>query len=218
MKTTRLITLLVGLATIVLISADASAYYHPTMGRFMQRDPGPGASMRLGTAGPAVVGGFVPRDPANQYADGMSLYQYVASNPVSLKDPFGLYSSKCPDLQEKCNAWFSCGVENAKLGKRLADHAADEAKKRYSGIHNGKADAWRHCYWSCLMRRQLGEKCTRGILKGHEDCGDRDGQPAWERKMDEHNNSIGLAMAIRLGSCSSGCAKALDSGLLKGIW
>ncbi len=45
--------------------------YQPTLGRWMQRDPGPGA--------------------ASQYADGMNLYQYVGSNPVSFLDPLGLW-------------------------------------------------------------------------------------------------------------------------------
>jgi hypothetical protein len=62
------------------------------MGRFMQRDPGLGASMRLGTAGPAVVAGFVLRDLLSQYADGMNLYQYARGNPLRYNDPSGLYA------------------------------------------------------------------------------------------------------------------------------
>ena len=57
--------------------------YHPTMGRFMQRDPGASSPARVGTVGPAVGGGFVPRD---QYADGMHLYQYVRSCPTRFVD------------------------------------------------------------------------------------------------------------------------------------
>jgi len=93
MKTTRLVAVLVGLAAIALFAADASAMYHPTMGRFMQRDPGGGAGSpaRVGTAGPAVGGGFISRD---QYADGMNLYQYVGSNPAKYADPLGLWKIK----------------------------------------------------------------------------------------------------------------------------
>jgi len=91
MKMTRLIAVLVGLAAVALFAADASAMYHPTMGRFMQRDPGPsaGSPTRIGAAGPAVGGGFIPRD---QYADGMNLYQYVQSSPSSRLDPYGLWT------------------------------------------------------------------------------------------------------------------------------
>jgi len=63
MRTTRLIAVLVGLAAIAMVTADASAYYHPGMGRFMSRDPGAGSAMRIGAGGSAVGGGFAPRDP-----------------------------------------------------------------------------------------------------------------------------------------------------------
>ncbi len=86
MRRTHLIAVLAGLAAIGLITADAAAVYHPTMGRFLQRDPGPGgvSPARIGSAGPAVGSGFIPRDPtgSRQYADGMNLYQYVGSDPV----------------------------------------------------------------------------------------------------------------------------------------
>jgi len=66
------------------IASPAQAMYHPGMGRFMQRDPGPGGMFgsmpsRIGRA-----------SIADQYADGMNLYQYVGSNPVNRVDPLGL--------------------------------------------------------------------------------------------------------------------------------
>jgi len=64
MKTTHLVAILVSCAAVALLAADASAMYHPTMGRFMQRDP---------------IG----------YADEMNLYEYVRSGPLSGSDPFG---------------------------------------------------------------------------------------------------------------------------------
>lgn len=92
MKRTHLIAVLVGVVALGILAADASAMYNPNLGQFMQRDPGAGSANRVGTAGPAVAGGFIPRDPTgtNQYADGMSLYQYVRSNPITGLDPQGL--------------------------------------------------------------------------------------------------------------------------------
>ena len=90
MKQTHLIAALVGIIAIGIVAADASAYYHPTMGRFLSRDPGAGSAKRVGTGGPAVAGGFIPMD---QYADGMNLYQYVGSNPTNYIDPTGLWKS-----------------------------------------------------------------------------------------------------------------------------
>ena len=93
MRSNYLFAILVGFAAVAILAADASAMYHPTMGRFMQRDPGPGgmsAEPRVGTAGPATGGGFLPRDPARQYRDGMDLYEYVRSQPLYGIDPSGL--------------------------------------------------------------------------------------------------------------------------------
>jgi len=102
MKRTHLIAVLIGLVVMGIFTADAAAMYHPTLGRFMQRDSGAGGAMRIGAGGAmrigaggaAPVGRFIPRDPTgtNQYADGMNLYQYVRSNPVVLVDPQGLWS------------------------------------------------------------------------------------------------------------------------------
>ncbi|MBE3096937.1 MAG: hypothetical protein IMZ44_07375 [Planctomycetes bacterium] len=53
-------------ALLVLCAATAaSAMYHPTLGRFVQRDP-------------------------IEYADGMSLYEYVGSMPLGSRDPLGM--------------------------------------------------------------------------------------------------------------------------------
>jgi len=49
--------------------------YHPTVGRWIERDPGPDSA-------PA---------PTREYADGMNLYQYVGSNPVLYVDPSGMW-------------------------------------------------------------------------------------------------------------------------------
>ncbi|MBL7222012.1 MAG: hypothetical protein ISS69_18030 [Phycisphaerae bacterium] len=106
MKRTRLIAILVAMTTIATVAADASAYYHPTIGRFISRDPGPGDSPHPGTSAPAPNTHFPPRDPTgtNQYADGMNLYEYVRSDPVNRVDPTGLWSDKYHDDMTK-HAW-----------------------------------------------------------------------------------------------------------------
>ena len=92
MKRTHLTAVVVCLAVVAIITTNASAMYNPRMGTFLQRDPGPGAGgpARPGAGGPSVGGGFVPRD---QYADGMSLYQYVRSAPPNYVDWNGAQAS-----------------------------------------------------------------------------------------------------------------------------
>jgi hypothetical protein len=88
MKLRTFVILAAALLFSSIAAESANAMYHPGMGRFMQRDPGPGSitgSMpsRVGSAG-----------SADQYADGMNLYQYVRSMPTTLVDPMGLAAYK----------------------------------------------------------------------------------------------------------------------------
>ena len=54
---------LLALATMLVPFAEAR-YYHPTLGRFINRDP-------------------------NEYVDGLNLYNYTGNNPILLTDPMG---------------------------------------------------------------------------------------------------------------------------------
>ena len=89
MTKAHLITALVGLAAVVMVTADAAAMYNPKTGRFLQRDPGPdshtpaaidsqpayanarfmehdsppGGFIPFQIVRPAVEGEFAPRDP-----------------------------------------------------------------------------------------------------------------------------------------------------------
>ena len=105
MRYTKVIAILAVLTGIAVFAAEASAMYHPGMGRFMQRDPGPDGMMgatRVGTMRPADGGrSFLVRDPVGtesapdrtgvrgQYSDGMNLYELVRGNPVIYRDPHG---------------------------------------------------------------------------------------------------------------------------------
>jgi len=90
-----LCAVLAGTFGVFLLAEYASAYYHPSLGRWISRDPGTGgeAATRVGATGPAVGGGFLPRD---QYTDGMNLYQYVASAPTRYGDPSGEQAQDLP--------------------------------------------------------------------------------------------------------------------------
>ena len=91
-KQTHLIAASLGLLAVFIFAADASAYYHPTLGRFMSRDPGSEVPTHVATGGISPGGRFVERDP---YEDGMSLHQYERGNPVHWQDPSGLKILVC---------------------------------------------------------------------------------------------------------------------------
>lgn len=91
MKRTVLVSILVGFAAIGAASQDAFArnrMYHPTLGRWMQRDP---AAMPQSPSMARNVSGtqFTQRDPTAQHPDGPNLYQYVRSRPTIGLDPSG---------------------------------------------------------------------------------------------------------------------------------
>jgi hypothetical protein len=77
--------------TTLLIGALAIAVIATATPAFAMRDPGPGgmAMYNYGPQPPRIGQAGLN----NQYADGMSLYQYVRSNPCSHTDPHGLLSS-----------------------------------------------------------------------------------------------------------------------------
>lgn len=62
-------------ATVMLFAADAFGYYHPTLGRWVQRD-------------------------STDYADGMSTYQYGRSMPPMVLDPSGDASLQWTEWQD----------------------------------------------------------------------------------------------------------------------
>ncbi len=110
----RTLSIVAAFALLTVVTSSAQAMYHTGMGRFMQRDPGPGgigstarvgsagrmgAASRIGSAGAVTAGGgFIQRDPIRQYADGMNLYQYVRSDPVIGLDPSGTFTYPGPIL------------------------------------------------------------------------------------------------------------------------
>ncbi|MER6395364.1 cell wall-binding repeat-containing protein [Kitasatospora sp. NPDC001603] len=74
---------------------------------------------------------------------------------------------------------------------KASDHAtvAENAAKRdfADSLHNGKGDAFRHCYWNARMAIDMGVNTAKGFGDRHEDG---DG-PENEKRMDLYNNAEG---------------------------
>lgn len=180
MKRTHLLAILVSLTVITILTVDASAYYHPTMGRFISRDPGPGGSTRVGTAGPATGSRFIPRDPTgtNQYADGMSLYLYAQGTPTNFRDPKGLAVDPGIDCKLYYMGKFrKAPDEGQELGKRAK-------KPMHAWLAEGDPMAKKKAVWDfgpdkAWMDQKFGKgkwtpmTCTWGtICEGQKDYGD----------------------------------------------
>lgn len=108
---------------------------------------------------------------------------------------------------EKWDAFWDAGPIDAYRAKQLADEALAAAQAKAAsfpdgnkGLHNGSADAWRHCYWNCRMTEVIGEEDASEIAANHEKYG---GNATAERMMDTWNNEEGR-------SCSGDCDKCCE--------
>lgn len=103
------------------------------------------------------------------------------------------------------------------LCKAMFDHsnAATSAAQSSGlpGAHNGRQDAFRHCYWSARMRIGHGFDKAKEFGDRHEQS---NGQPATEKDMDLKNNSIGRGVgAGRSNSTAkSECLRLAKAGSL----
>ncbi|WP_425471211.1 DUF6973 domain-containing protein [Xylanimonas allomyrinae] len=82
------------------------------------------------------------------------------------------------------------------------------------GLHNGKGDAYRHCYWNALMTIGIGESAAEKIASNHEALG---GGPKKEKDMDLANNKTGRATGKELktkAASSKRCSALAKQGKL----
>lgn len=102
--------------------------------------------------------------------------------------------------------------------QEIRDKASIEASRLFprEGQHNGEGDAFRHCFASALLARDLGAQNARTFTNAHEAYS---ANPPRERAMDLHNNGVG----IRIGTNREGtsdpaisrlCMAAFDAGEL----
>jgi RHS repeat-associated protein len=164
-----------------------------------------------------VLGRFISRDPVEYSNDIFSLFRYVFNNSMYLRDPLGL-GCKCG---ETFTAIMAVGPINAYTARSLAGEATAVTGK-VTGIlggggHNDSVDAFRHCYWSCIMTLEIGEGNAKDIGDIHEECAltGSSPQPQSEASMDLHNNGIGrdLAKSCKTkADCESACLKEAKTG------
>jgi hypothetical protein len=91
-----------------------------------------------------------------------------------------------------------------------------ETRRRFGrNGQNDRSDAFRHCFWSAILSRDIGYSAALRFTTAHESSPTND--PA-EKKMDLHNNTVGLKIGRAKGSnhsLSNRCMAALNAGQLK---
>jgi len=102
--------------------------------------------------------------------------------------------------------------------KESKEEAFSETKKHFGkNGRNDKSDAFRHCYWSAILSKELGYVNALEFTTAHESS---PLNPKNEKKMDLHNNKIGLKIGQNKKSklsLSMQCLAALRGGKLKVI-
>jgi len=92
--------------------------------------------------------------------------------------------------------WSACSAAQGH-----ADAASAAAQSLFpSSLHNGKGDAFRHCYWNARMTIDFGADKAKTIADNHEDGSDG---PEAEKNMDRSNNASGR----KIGGSASGSNK-----------
>ncbi len=100
--------------------------------------------------------------------------------------------------------------------KSSKEAAFQETKKRFGfNGRNDKSDAFRHCFWSAVLAREIGYAGALQFTTAHESS---PLNPKDEKEMDLHNNEVGLSIGRTGGSdqaLSQRCMAALIAGQLK---
>jgi hypothetical protein len=128
MTRSKLFTVLFTFIILAGFTPVAYAHYDQGTGRWLERDP-LGVSPTVAPS-PIRLGQLPDPIPQLQYSDGMNLYQYVNSDPISLRDPTGLQSS----LQHPIGAlhvliaqWEAAGLVTHQIVARLAQMGVSAA-------------------------------------------------------------------------------------------
>jgi len=95
-----------------------------------------------------VVGSYVNQDPIG-LAGGINKNIYI-KNPNKGIEPLGL-------TEELSHIWH-IGPWDALSTRSDNKDALSTAQRKFprNELHNGKGDAFRHCYWSCIMSLRMG--------------------------------------------------------------
>ena len=170
---------------------------------------------------------WLTRDPlADAYQDGPNLYQYVGSNPVNWVDPSGrmLQAAGSGDPKYDSNlGWRAGQTFGRKLGEAVGvvlRAVREEARRRTLELYpkgspgsesvntDGEADAFKHCYFACLLaaifgggENGFGKFVTDQKEESDNRIDPRTGAPRQgplQSAMDYHNNWVGMEIGQQI--------------------
>jgi hypothetical protein len=89
-------------------------------------------------------------------------------------------------------------ILDCRRGQGHADEASAAAQQLFppASLHNGKGDAFRHCYWNARMTIDMGSDTAKTIADNHGKASDG---PESEKRMDYANNESGRAYGRSAG-------------------
>lgn len=122
--------------------------------------------------------------------DVMDSSEWNASTSVTARSG---YSDIVMSTVEKAACVIHVDLISCNRAASDAAEASASARKNFasSTLHNGKGDAFRHCYWNARMTISIGENGAMKIASNHEAISNG---PAREKSMDLANNSTGRSI------------------------
>ena len=96
----------------------------------------------------------------------------------------------------------------------LAFEASNKAQELFPvcSLHNGRGDAFRHCYWTCLIAKKYDPRTATNYSDFHEF---NPHNPCEEAIMDYKNNKTGISYGASGQECLKSCLNSNELEIIR---